>query len=197
MHFRESTPKGIIYPLNRKLGRGASPMQIAVSRTKGKEKSVMRASRLKNDKNQGNIFNHRGTRVVENQFTRWPAAFIVRSNVLWTVRCGPISFTSLSFLRREAIILNSVPWPLFHPMGGPMRVQPPWSAGKKKKAATQGPERGTRRRRCRSIYIIINRKEIYLIPRPKDSLFPLRLIWIHLPLADGKLESNFGVISCY
>lgn len=34
MHFRESTP-GIIYPLNRKLGRGASPMQIAVSRTKG------------------------------------------------------------------------------------------------------------------------------------------------------------------
>lgn len=31
MHFRESTP-GIIYPLNRKLGRGASPMQIAVSR---------------------------------------------------------------------------------------------------------------------------------------------------------------------
>lgn len=83
---------------------------------------------------------------------------------------------SLSFLRREAIILNSVPWPLFHPMGGPMRVQPPWSAGKKKKAATQGPERGTRRRRCRSIYIIINRKEIYLIPRPKDSLFPLRLI---------------------
>lgn len=29
---------------------------------------------------------------------------------------------------------------------------------------------------CRSIYIIINRKEIYLIPWPKDSLFPLRLI---------------------
>lgn len=74
MHFRESTP-GIIYPLNRKLGRGASPMQIAVSRTKGgKEESVMRASSLKkkkkNDKNQGNIFNHRSTRVVENQFTR-------------------------------------------------------------------------------------------------------------------------------
>lgn len=144
MHFRESTPKGIIYPLNRKLGRGASPMQIAVSRTKGKEKSVMRASRLKNDKNQGNIFNHRGTRVVENQFTRWPAAFIVRSNVLWTVRCGPISFTSLSlsFLRREAIILNSVPWPLFHPMGGPMRVQPPWSAGKKKKPRHRAQREG-------------------------------------------------------
>lgn len=117
MHFRESTPKGIIYPLNRKLGRGASPMQIAVSRTKGKEKSVMRASRLKNDKNQGNIFNHRGTRVVENQFTRWPAAFIVRSNVLWTVRCGPISFTSLSlfFAARQLSLIrsrgpSSTPW---------------------------------------------------------------------------------------
>lgn len=31
-------------------------------------------------------------------------------------------------------------------------------------------------KKCRSIYIIINRKEIYLIPWPKDSLFPLRLI---------------------
>lgn len=50
MHFRESTP-GIIYPLNRKLGRDASPMQIAVSRTKGgKEESVMRASSLKKKK---------------------------------------------------------------------------------------------------------------------------------------------------
>lgn len=90
--------------------------------------------------------------------------------------CSLLSL-SLSFLRREAIILNSVPWPLFHPMGGPM--QGPTTlvrCKKKKKAATQGPERGTRRRRCRSIYIIINRKEIYLIPRPKDSLFPLRLI---------------------
>lgn len=70
MHFRESTP-GIIYPLNRKLGRGASPMQIAVSRTKGgKRDESFELKKKKNDKNQGNIFNHRSTRVVENQFTR-------------------------------------------------------------------------------------------------------------------------------
>lgn len=31
---------------------------------------------------------------------------------------------------------------------------------------------GGDQKKCRSIYIIINRKEIYLILRAKDSLFP-------------------------
>lgn len=80
-------------------------------------------------------------------------------------------------LEREVIILNSCI---------PSHSLPRWTTKKRgvfflffKK--TRGTVEMLQGKKCRSIYIIINRKEIYLTLQAKYLLFSLQLIWIHSP----------------
>lgn len=67
---------------------------------------------------------------------------------------------------REAIILNSGP-AASHGMSWRSPFPPPLPVLSKRKKRHDTPKRWRRQKKCRSIYIIINRKEIYLIPRAR------------------------------
>lgn len=83
---------------------------------------------------------------------QWP----ISSHLIPTVLLPSVS-------RREAIILNSV-----------LRtLRPPHLSKKKKKKGDATRRNEGDQKKCHSIYIIINKKEIYLILQAKDLLFPL------------------------
>lgn len=71
----------------------------------------------------------------------------------------------------EAIILNSVPWTLLRHGVAPLPV-----VKEKKKKRRDTPERDVDQKKCRSIYIIINRKENLFNPAGEELVISLELI---------------------